>query len=89
MNCPSRTDEIPSHPEWNQNPPFLTGDLTTRQDLNGLINTRVIRPESDLLGNGSSDGMEDNEGFSNRPPGKNCQPPKSAENCPFYYRKGE
>lgn len=40
MNCPSRTDETLLHDEWNQNPPRLAPDLTTRQDLNGLANIR-------------------------------------------------
>lgn len=41
MNCPSRTDEPPAHDGLNQNPPKLSGDLTTRQDLNGIVNTRT------------------------------------------------
>ena len=43
MNCPSRTDDALEHPSWNQNPPSLNGDLTTRQDLNGIVNTREQR----------------------------------------------
>jgi metal iron transporter len=44
MNCPSRTDDnILRHPTWNQSPPPLTPDLTTRQDFNGLVNTREQR----------------------------------------------
>lgn len=43
MNCPSRTDE-PLVPEgWNQNPPPLSADLTTREDLNGMANLRTQR----------------------------------------------
>ena len=41
MNCPSRTDELPLHDGLNQNPPGLAADLTTRQDLNGIVNTRT------------------------------------------------
>ena len=41
MNCPSRTDELPRHDGLNQNPSGLAGDLTTRQDLNGIVNTRT------------------------------------------------
>ena len=41
MNCPSRTDEPPKDAGWNQNPPGLSGDLTTRQDLNGIVNLRT------------------------------------------------
>ncbi|OQE47177.1 hypothetical protein PENCOP_c001G03300 [Penicillium coprophilum] len=39
MNCPSRTDDL-LQDGWNQNPRFLSPDLTTRQDLNGISNTR-------------------------------------------------
>lgn len=40
MNCPSRNDETSKHPHWNQAPPALTADLTTRADLNGIANIR-------------------------------------------------
>lgn len=40
MNCPSRTDEPPKSDGWNQSPPDFSGDLTTRQDFNGLVNLR-------------------------------------------------
>ncbi|KAI1922060.1 NRAMP-like transporter smf-3 [Ophidiomyces ophidiicola] len=43
MNCPSRTDNSLDNPGWNQNPPLLTADLTTRQDLNGIANSRERR----------------------------------------------
>jgi metal iron transporter len=42
MNCPSRTDE-PEGTGFNQNPNALAADLTTRQDLNGRANSRVLR----------------------------------------------
>ena len=42
MNCPSRTDE-PEGEGFNQNPNALAADLTTRQDLNGRANSRVLR----------------------------------------------
>lgn len=54
MNCPSRTDDTLLHVEWNQNPPFLAPDLTTRQDLNGISNARENK-EGD--GNGSDSGQ--------------------------------
>lgn len=42
MNCPSRVDpEIP--PDWNQNPPALASDATTRKDLNHIANARQKR----------------------------------------------
>ncbi|KAL9044602.1 MAG: hypothetical protein Q9214_002273 [Letrouitia sp. 1 TL-2023] len=43
MNCPSRTDEQLEHIGWNQNPPSLAADLTTREDLNGISNLRTRR----------------------------------------------
>ena len=43
MNCPSRTDEPPVDAGWNQNPPSLAADLTTREDLNGTVNSRSRR----------------------------------------------
>jgi metal iron transporter len=42
MNCPSRTDE-PEGMGFNQNPNALAADLTTRQDLNGRANSRLLR----------------------------------------------
>ncbi len=42
MNCPSRTEE-PEGNGFNQNPSALSADLTTREDLNGMANTRVLR----------------------------------------------
>lgn len=43
MNCPSRTDDTLDHPDWNQNPPPLNADLTTRNDFNGIANSKVHR----------------------------------------------
>jgi len=43
MNCPSRTDEPPESDGYNQNPSSLSADLTTREDLNGKANSRVLR----------------------------------------------
>ncbi|RJE23073.1 transporter [Aspergillus sclerotialis] len=44
MNCPSRTDpETLDHPDWNQNPPPLNADVTTRNDFNGIANSKVHR----------------------------------------------
>ena len=41
MNCPSRTDEPTAHDGWNQNPSELAADVTTREDLNGIVNLRT------------------------------------------------
>jgi metal iron transporter len=35
MDCPSRTDDVLPHPTWNQSPPELAADTTTRRDLKG------------------------------------------------------
>ncbi|KAJ0424489.1 transporter protein Smf2 [Aspergillus carlsbadensis] len=43
MNCPSRTDDTLQHPGWNQNPPPLNADATTREDFNGMANSKVYR----------------------------------------------
>lgn len=53
MNCPSRTDEDEEHPGRNQSPPGLSGDLTTRADLNGIANLRTHR-NGDQLPHGPS-----------------------------------
>jgi hypothetical protein len=45
MNCPSRTDE-PEGTGMNQNPNSLAADLTTREDLNGMANARILRRSS-------------------------------------------
>ncbi|KAJ5606023.1 hypothetical protein N7510_008804 [Penicillium lagena] len=50
MNCPSRTDETLDHPGWNQNPPSLSPDTTTRQDFNGITNSRVHRKHAASTG---------------------------------------
>jgi solute carrier family 39 (zinc transporter), member 1/2/3 len=50
MNRPSRTDDDSGHPTWNQNPPFLAPDLTTREDLNGIANARVRRGHCSVTG---------------------------------------
>ena len=42
MNCPSRTEE-PKGTGFNQSPRSLSADLTTREDLNGIANARILR----------------------------------------------
>nr|AEY79770.1 natural resistance-associated macrophage protein [Exophiala pisciphila] len=51
MNCPSRPDNIEGHPDWNQNPHDLSSDLTTRADLNGIVNLREQRENDSSLTN--------------------------------------
>ncbi|OCL07555.1 divalent metal ion transporter [Glonium stellatum] len=42
MNCPSRVDHVDTD-GWNQNPPALNADATTRADLNHMANARLQR----------------------------------------------
>lgn len=49
MNCPSRPDDIEKHPDWNQNPHSLANDVTTRADLNGVVNRRAQRDHEDNI----------------------------------------
>ncbi|KAJ6028120.1 hypothetical protein N7540_003696 [Penicillium herquei] len=46
MNCPSRTDNTLKNPGWNQNPAPFNPDTTTRNDFNGIANSRVHRKNS-------------------------------------------
>jgi metal iron transporter len=41
MNCPSRTDNADGRDGWNQSPNLLSA--TTREDFNGMANTRILR----------------------------------------------
>ncbi|KAL4788172.1 natural resistance-associated macrophage protein-domain-containing protein [Aspergillus varians] len=52
MNCPSRTDDTLQHPGWNQNPPPLNADATTREDFNGMANSKVYRRRTSGVGDG-------------------------------------
>ncbi len=67
MNCPSRVDEVLDHDGWNQNPPSLSGDTTTRADLNGIVNARDRRDnqniETDDRGEFVADSKHDAEKF--------------------------
>ena len=51
MNCPAKNDDSDlKHPTWNQNPPYLAAELTTRQDLNGVANSRERRDADEVTG---------------------------------------
>ncbi|CAG7920889.1 unnamed protein product [Penicillium olsonii] len=76
MNCPSRNDDTLAHPSWNQSPPPFSADTTTRNDFNGLANSRVHRRHA-----ASSDTADDPASIENRPhsqqerdPGKEKSP---------------
>lgn len=50
MNRPSRTDEPYEGEGYNQSPNDLSNDLTTNQDLNGIVNARALEPGEDDKG---------------------------------------
>lgn len=56
MNRPSKNDDGNPHPGWNQCPPALAADLTTRSDLNGIANSRSYRDHR--LEDGSPESIE-------------------------------
>ncbi|RHZ60019.1 NRAMP family metal ion transporter [Aspergillus thermomutatus] len=57
MNCPSRTDDTLEHPGWNQNPPALNADITTRNDFNGIANSKIHRKHASGMGGVSGEGV--------------------------------
>ncbi|KAK1473225.1 metal ion transporter metal ion transporter [Colletotrichum tamarilloi] len=63
MNRPSRTDEPYEGEGYNQSPNDLSNDLTTNQDLNGIVNARALEPGED--GKGLSLGGESGTGDGN------------------------
>ena len=75
MNCPSRTDEPPKHDGLNQNPSGLSGDLTTNQDLNGIVNTRTDQdfstapddPKNEIRTSSDRNVQQDNDGNNDAP----------------------
>lgn len=64
MNCPSRTDNTLGNPGWNQNPAPYSPDTTTRNDFNGIANSRVHRKNA--TGSGGAVG-EDTLSIDPRP----------------------
>ena len=59
MNCPSRTDEPAAHDGMNQNPSELAADVTTRQDLNGIVNSRTGQDSAQEAEDARSDSQVD------------------------------
>ena len=58
MNCPSRTDDDTlEHPSWNQSPNPLNADLTTRNDFNGMANSKVHRSHASGIGGAAGEGV--------------------------------
>lgn len=85
MNRPSRTEDDLEHPTWNQNPPFLAPDLTTRQDLNGIANARVQRSRCSGAG-AAMDGMLAEKGtmigeFASPEQGRPATDPATGAGC--------
>jgi metal iron transporter len=85
MNCPSRTDETMGHDGWNQSPPSLAADLTTRQDLNGIANSRSQRDSTripDALGNvhEAAAGLDPDQNPPLGPTGSTTAVPSSSKN---------
>lgn len=66
MNCPSRTDDTLEHPGWNQNPPPFSPDTTTRNDFNGIANSRVHRKHAANTGAVGDDTMSIDTGPRSR-----------------------
>ncbi|OAX80562.1 hypothetical protein ACJ72_05101 [Emergomyces africanus] len=87
MNCPSRTDQCPEHPDWNQSPPSLTGDLTTREDLNGVVNSRSYRNQMNPSSDSQCccDGIQNQEGLEKHPP--QARWPGTDAGCQFWNKK--
>ena len=67
MNCPSRPDPDLDHPGWNQNPSSLAADVTTRQDLNGIVNSRTKLDTDCTLVDEAENEVEDGHA-KDRPP---------------------
>lgn len=78
MNCPSRTDDDLEHPGWNQNPPALSPDTTTRSDFNGIANSRVHRKRA--ASNGSALG-DDTMSIDSRPQSLNEPDPATKKSA--------
>ncbi|PYI22491.1 transporter protein Smf2 [Aspergillus japonicus CBS 114.51] len=79
MNCPSRTDDTLEHPDWNQNPPALNADVTTRSDFNGLANSKVHRRHASGMGGASEEGVS---AMDHRPHSLDGNETEIEEKCP-------
>lgn len=87
MNCPSRTDEVPLHPGWNQNPPLLPADLTTREDLNGIVNARRYRNTNDCEATDCTRTLDKEMELDKEPPDP-VAPRVADAQLPLCYRDG-
>jgi metal iron transporter len=66
MNCPSRTDE-PEGTGMNQSPNSLAADLTTREDLNGMANLKLLRRNASEIEQPTDEGLSDSPDEKPRP----------------------
>jgi len=98
MNCPSRNDDTLAHPGWNQSPPPFSPDITTRNDFNGLANSRVHRKHATSDGGGTGNDklsldptphtLDDPELMEKTPDGEviaassGCKPPSRTSGSP-------
>lgn len=64
MNRPSRTDEPYEGEGYNQSPNYLSNDLTTNQDLNGIANTRALRRGEALSIENAGQSDDEDKGLS-------------------------
>lgn len=103
MNCPSRTDDTLDHPDWNQNPPPLNADITTRNDFNGIANSREHRKHTSSLGGVTAEDtlslerpqrQDDKEAKSEKTPiggvvsaGSGCELPQTNSGSPRRFSK--
>ncbi|KAI0899186.1 natural resistance-associated macrophage protein [Annulohypoxylon nitens] len=70
MNKTSRTNEPLEGDGFNQNPDQLSNDLTTNQDLNGIVNSRVNRNPPGRGMSNSGDSVVEISSFDENPDGK-------------------
>merc|ERR1712000_563566 len=75
MNRPSRNDDTEDHPDWNQSPHSLSADLTTRADLNGIVNLREQRENDSSLDNSEQEQINIRPLDTPEPPSSSNKPP--------------
>ncbi|KAG8530970.1 uncharacterized protein KY384_004327 [Bacidia gigantensis] len=85
MNCPSRTDEPLQYDGLNQNPSGLAADLTTRQDLNGIVNTRTDQDISTIPNDSKSEQHACSIGMEGQPLDKETPGPDDTANSRLAY----
>jgi len=79
MNRPSRNDDTEDHPDWNQSPHSLSADLTTRADLNGIVNLREQRENDSSLDNSEQEQINIRPLDTPEPPSSSNKTPSSVK----------